>query len=523
MKSEVIVDDLLIENAALKAELSEVKQKLSWLTEQLASSRRKLYGSTSEKSVYDGSFEQVTLLADNPEQIILHDAPPASSPPAKETPRKRGELSTRLPEHLPVETVECMLPESEQKCGICGEPLHAIGKELARRELKIIPAKAVIVEYIRSAYACRNCEKTAQCVPVVKAQLLPQVIKGSMCAPETVAHIAVQKCIMGSPLYRQEQDWQRNGIRITRQTMANWLIRCSEDYLEPIYGELHRRLLSHRFLHSDDTVFQVLREPGKPAQSDSRMWLYRTGADAKAPIVLYDYQPDRRQERPREFLRGYRGYLMTDAYAAYHNLPDEIVVVGCFAHVRSRFFDALKCLKEEERPSSLAYTGKQYCDRLFDIEREIKNKTFDERFALRNEQSAPILEAFHAWLVSVKPHISTKCKTGSAVIYALNQWKYLERFLLDGHIEISNNRAERSVKPFVINRKNFLFSTSVAGARSTAVWHSLTETAKESGLNPFLYLSHLLRLASSGNIRKDPGLLESLLPDNAPMFCRALD
>jgi transposase len=523
MKSEVTVDGLLMENAALKAELSEVKQKLSWLTEQLASSRRKLYGATSEKSAYDGSFEQMAFLSDSREQIILRDVPPESSPPTKETPRKRGELSTRLPVHLPIETVECTLPESEQKCGICGGALHVIGKELARRELKIIPAKAIIVEYVRNAYACRKCEKTAERVPIVKAQLPPQVIKGGMCAPETVAHIAVQKCVMGSPLYRQEQDWQRNGIRVTRQTMANWLIRCSEDYLEPIYSELHRRLLAHRFLHSDDTVFQVLREPGKPAQSDSRMWLYRTGADAKNPIVLYDYQPDRRQERPREFLRGYRGYLMTDAYAAYHNLPEEIVVVGCFAHVRSRFSDALKCLKEEERPGALAYTGKQYCDRLFDLEREMKNKTCDERFALRNELAVPILDAFHAWLDSIKPHISTKSKIGSAVIYALNQWKYLQRFLLDGHIEISNNRAERSIKPFVINRKNFLFSSSVAGARATAVWHSLSETAKESGLNPFLYLSHVLRSASSADIRNVPHLLDSLLPHNAPDFCRALD
>ena len=522
MKSEVSIEHLLVENAALKAELSEVKQKLSWFMEQLSSNKRKLYGVSSEKSVYDGKFVQTDLFLDDHTVVIEHTAPAETSAPLRERPRKKGELSTRLPASLPVETVECVLPDDEQICGVCGEPLHEIGKEVARKELKIIPPKAIVIEYIRHAYACRECEKTAEKVPVVKALLPPQVIKGSICAPETLAHIAVQKCVMGSPLYRQEQDWRRNGIHITRQTMANWLIRCSEDYLEPVYDELHRRLLLRRFLHSDDTVFQVLREPGKSPQSESRMWIYRTSGEAKHPIVLYDYQPDRRQERPRDFLKGFSGYLMTDGYASYHNLPDDIIVVGCFAHVRSRFTDALKCLKEHDRSDSLALVGKKYCDELFELEREIADKTYDERFAIRNKQALPILNGFHAWLQSVEPHVSPKSKLGTAVGYTLKQWKYLIRYLLDGRIEISNNRAERSVKPFVINRKNFLFSTSVAGAKATAIFHSITETAKESGLNPFKYITHVLQSASAGNIRQDADLLLQLLPENAPDSCKAI-
>jgi len=302
--------------------------------------------------------------------------------------------------------------------------------------------------------------------------------------------------------------------------MASWLIRCSEDYLEPIYDELHRKLLLNSYLHSDDTVFQVLREPGKPAQSDSRMWLYRTSGDAQHPIVLYDYQPDRKQERPREFLKGFRGYLTTDAYVGYRNLPDEIIVVGCLAHVRSKFSDALKCLTDEEKPGSLALIGKQYCDRLFNLERDIKDESFDIRFKIRNEKAVPVLDEFHAWLESVNPHVAPKSKLGSAVGYAMKQWKYLIRYLLDGRIECSNNRGERSIKPFVINRKNFLFASTVAGARATAVIHSIIETAKESQLNPFEYLSFILRSASAGNIREDADLLERLLPENAPSSCR---
>lgn len=285
--------------------------------------------------------------------------------------------------------------------------------------------------------------------------------------------------------------------------MVNWLIRCSEDYLEPIYDELHRKLLHHKFLHSDGTVFQVLREPVKTPQSQSQMWIYMTSGDAAHPIVLYDYQPDKTKERPRDFLQGFTGYLMTDGCSSYQSLPDDIVVVGCFAHVRRKFNDALKVLHVKDREGSNALTGKQYCDELFRIEREMDAQSFEERYTIRNERSAPVLKNFRLWLLSVQPLIAPKSAIGKAVNYALNQWKYLERILLDGRIEISNNRCERSVKPFVINRKNFLFATSVAGGRAAAILHSITETAKDNGLNPFEYLVYIFKTAAGINLRNN--------------------
>lgn len=520
------IEQFAVENAALKAELSEVKQKLSWLMEQLSSNRRKLYGVSSDKSIYDHSH-QLSLFQEAASCLTVPagNADPGCQPETaanKRERRKSREMSSRLPDNLPIEIVACTLPEDQQSCEVCGSPMKAIGKELVRRELKFIPAQATIVETWRTAYACPSCEENAETVPIVKAPLPPQVIKGSMCTAETVAHIIVEKCVMGSPLYRQEKSWKHNGIPITRQTMANWLIRCSMEYFEPIYTELHRRLCLQRCLHADETEFQVLREPGKAPQSQSRMWLYRTSIDAVYPIVLYEYQPDRKKERPRDFLAGFSGYLLTDGYSAYHSLPENIIVVGCFSHVRAKFSDALKCLKEEERAGSLALTGKEYCNKIFDIEREIKELSFADRFRIRQEKAVPILDEFYAWLESVNPHVSSKSKLGIAVGYALNQWKYLIRYLLDGRIECSNNRAERSVKPFVINRKNFLFATSVAGARASAVLHSLTQTAIENGLNPFEYLTYVLRTAAAGNIRDDADLLTKLLPENAPDICRAL-
>jgi len=506
----------------LKAELAEVKQKLSWLMEQVSSTHRKLYGPSSEKSMYDGVVVQASLFEESEPEIFISSALADEAPPKKARPRKRGEMGTRLPNHLPAEIIECTLPEDAQICPTHGATMQAIGREFVRRELKFIPAQASIIEYWRNAYACRVCDTEGTAATIIKAPLPPQVIKGSMCAPETVAHIITQKCVMGTPLYRQEQDWRRNGIPITRQTMANWLIRCSEEYFEPIYTELHQLLCLRQFLHVDETTFQVLREPGKPAQAKSQMWMYRTSGEAKQPIVLYDYQPDRKQERPREFLKTFSGFLMCDGYVAYHGLPENIVVVGCLAHVRTKFSDALKCLKEAERPGSLALTGKQYCNKLFDIEREIQDEDYVTRFTIRNTKSAPVLDEFRAWLDWVSPHVAHKSKLGVAVGYAINQWIYLKRFLLDGRIEISNNRGERSIKPFVINRKNFLFATSVAGAKAAAILHSLTETAKENGLNPFSYLTYVLKFASAGNIKEDVDLLNRLLPHNAPASCLAI-
>jgi len=521
--NEPTVESLQIELAAVKAELSESNKKLAWCLEQLSSHRRKLYGVSSEKTAYDNKNVQLTYEMDEPEGLLVvhgqeQEPEIQSIKQQRARPKKRGEMSTRLPADMPVEIIELKIPDDELK--EYGEQLHPIGKELVRRELKITPAKATITEIWRMSYSSRESERTDEKVQIIKAPLPPQVIKGSMCAPETVAHIISQKCVMGAPIYRQWQDWRRQGLPLTKQTMINWVIRCSEDYFEPIYDKLHRRLLQNTLLHSDGTSFQVLREPGKSPQSDSCMWQYRTSCDAEYPLVLYDYQPDKTQERPRAFLKGFSGYLTTDGSSSYHNLPENIILTGCFSHLRSYFTDALRCLKESEQAGSHAYTGREYCNQIFDIERDIKDKSFKERYEIRKKKAAPIIEEFHKWLKSVEPYVSTKSKLGKAVGYALNQWKYLIRYLDDGRIECSNNRAERSFRTFVVNRKNFLFAASVAGGRATAVLHSITETAKEMNLEPFKYLTYVLRTAAGANVRDDAELLEKLMPENAPESCR---
>jgi hypothetical protein len=321
-----------------------------------------------------------------------------------------------------------------------------------------------------------------------------------------------QKFEMGVPLNRQEQEWVRNGIMLSRQTMSNWLLRSSEDWLVPLYDMMKEGIRAQNVLHADETTLQVLHEPGKTPQNKSYMWLYRTSGDTKTPIVLFDYQPDRKGKRPREFLAGFKGYLHTDGYEVYHSLSADITVVGCLAHVRRKFAQALDSVPADNPSGALALVGKTYCDRLFEIERKLKDCTPQERHTERERLARPILTEFTHWLDGMNP--VGKTVTAAAIHYAKGQLKYFSNYLLDGRLEISNNRAERSIKPFVIDRKNFLFANTPRGAKSAAVIFSLIQTAKENGLNAYDYLTYVFKHAPNWDIRNNVNMLDLLLPWN---------
>lgn len=503
------------ETAALKARVAELEALVKYYEERLRLSRHKLFGASSEQSAHNP--DQISLFN---EAEVLADAnvPEPELIEIEKHYRKRTRLTTdKLPEDLPVEVVEHDLPENEKVCPECGGELHVMGRD-SRRELVIIPAQVKIREHVRLVYACRDCEKDECGVPIVKSPIAEPVIKGSFASPEAIAQVMTQKFVMGSPLYRQEQELQRNGIKLTRQTMSNWLLRATEDWLEPIYGAMREILLNHEVLHADETTLQVLHEPDKPPQSKSYMWLYRTSGDTRDAIVLYDYQPDRKTKRPAEFLKGFQGYLHTDGYEAYHSLGSGITVIGCWAHARRKFDEALKSMAEKDREGSHAHRGKQYCDRLFMLERGFADMTAQNRYKKRQELSKPLLEELYQWAATV--NVLPKSATGEARHYLLSQRKYLEHYLMDGRLEISNNRAERSIKPFVIDRKNFLFANTPRGARASAVMFSLIETAKENGLDPYKYLAYIFEKAPNSDIRNNLETLQGLMPWIVPDYIR---
>ena len=509
----------------LKSRNAELEQQVNALTEALRLAQHKRFGASSEKTVDDGS-QQLSFLFNEAEVIADHEAAQDKQETlvaAHKRHKKHEYTLDNLPEGVATEIVEHRVPQEELKCPICGETMQEIGKEVVRK-LKIIPAQVVVVEHRYYAYACRNCDQNGIETPVTTADSEKSVIRGSFATAEAIAHIMVQKFVMGSPLYRQEQELKRQGIPLSRQTMSNWILRAAADYLTPVYNALHRELLRRKVLHADETTLQVLHEPGKKPQSESYMWLYRTGglsvADSgnvdtsERPIVLYEYQPGRGSKHPAAFLEGFRGYLHTDGYAGYHKLPEEITVVGCWAHARRKFDEALKSIAKGHASAKNIRKGLEFCNRLFAIEQQLADMSAEERYKQRLEQAKPVLDELFRWVESV--HYSSKSHWGSAMEYLKNQKLYLLNYLLDGRLEISNNRAERSIKPFVIDRKNFLFANTPGGAQGSAVIFSLIQTSIENGRDPWRYLTWLIDMAAKGSMDAD-----GLLPWAAPDSCRA--
>lgn len=512
MNNDLLINDIEYENTKLREENSELKSKALELEalvkhyeELLRLTKSRQFSRSSEKAMLSsqlGLFDEAENTADRklPEPK-LHEIVERKKPVSK------------LLKDLPTEKVEYSL--DDKACPNCGNELHVMSEDV-RKEIKIIPAKVVIVEHVQNIYSCRNCEKTAVATPIIKASAPQPLIKGSLVSASAVAHIMVQKYVNSVPLYRQEQELLTQGISLSRQNMSNWLISSTQDYLKLLYEHMKQELNKREILHADETVLEVLKEPGRKANTNSYMWLYRTSIDTNHPLVLYEYKETRSSSHPKRFLEKFKGYLHTDGYSGYHVLPETIKVVGCFAHLRRKFADALKALPEEERSKSTAAIGFDYCNRLFALERSYACLGTEEKYTIRLAESLPIAEALLAWARTVQA--LPKSALGNALEYLLKQWPYLKNFYLDGRLELSNNRAERSIKPFVIGRKNWLFSNTPKGAESSSIIYSIIETAKENNLKPREYLEHILE--------KLPGTALSDVPkflpwsDSIPDHCR---
>lgn len=501
----------------LEAEVAKLKKELDWFKECLKLHNKKQFGASSEKTSDLCIFNEAETYAKTSE-------PEPELSKVKEHYRKgsRKSAKDRLPKDLPVEVIECELPLDERDCPACGEPLHAIGKETVREELKIIPPRIELRRYVRNTYSCRNCEKKDITVPVIKAPAPKAVIKGGFASPEAVAYIATQKYVLSVPLFRQEQELKRNDILLSRQTMCNWLMKVSEDWLQPIYDRLHEELIRNDILHADETTIQVLedsrtkKKTQEKKQSKSYMWLYRTGKHTGRSIALYNYTPGRGSEYAQEFMKGFSGYLHCDGYQAYKTLPD-VTTVGCWAHARRKFHDAIDSLSKEQQKETKAQIGLAYCNEIFKIERDIKDLSPEEIHSKRHELAKPVLDDFLSWLQSFED--LPKSHFGNAVKYTLNQWESLQNYLLDGRLEASNNEAERLAKSFAVCRKNFLFSNTPRGAKSSALILTIVTTAMANDLNPYRYLVYIFQKAPNLNLA-DPEQLEQLMPWNTPEYIR---
>jgi len=487
--------------------------KLKYYEEQYLLSQKKRFGTSSETS----DDLQLSLFNEAEDTAVPQQPEPTLETITYRRRKRVGQREEMLAD-LPMETVEYTILEDERICPACAGTLTEMSTQV-RRELKLVPAQVVVVEHVQHVYSCRSCEKVGITTTIRTAPMPVPAFPKSLASASAVAYVCDQKYTYAMPLYRQEQLFSRLGVDLSRQTLANWVIRGSE-WLETIYGPLHGKLLERRILQADETPLQVLRESDREPETDSYMWMYRTGRDGP-PIVLYDYQTTRAAKHAGRFLSGYTGWLQTDGYSGYDAVPG-IRQAGCWAHARRYFTNALAGLPKEMKDAPCtSREGLAYCNRLFAVERELAKLDDAARLAARQELCPPILDAFHDWLRKTRPGVAPKSLLGKAVVYCLNQWTKLTAFLQDGGLELDNNRAERSIKPFVIGRKNWLFSNTSRGARASAVVYSIVETAKENGLKPFEYLTFLFERLPNVD-KSDPAAVEELLPwsDSIPEYCR---
>lgn len=473
---------------ASTAQAHELTQQISNLNEQLAFMKKKLFGTSSERR--DTSLEgQINLFNEVESEMILSAVEPFQEIEVSGHNRKPKTTLDEKLKGIPVERIICELTEEEQVCQQCGNDLVKIGQEVVRRELEYVPAKVKVIEYVSIHYGCPECKETEEPF-FAKAPVDKALMKHSLASPSSVAWVMYQKYANGLPLYRQEKDWKQYGIELSRATMANWVIYCAANYLKPLYDYCHQKLLEREFLMADETRVQVLKEENRKAETDSFMWLYRSGEDGLPPIILYEYSMTRAGSNAADFLKGFSGYLACDGYAGYNKVP-AIKRCSCWSHVRRYFIEAVPKGHEYDL-SQPAVQGVEFCSKLFQYEEVFRQKGHspEKRKELRLQKEKPILEAFWCWLENLHPVKNSRLD--KAVQYVVNRKPYLETYLEDGRCSLSNNLSENSIRPFAVGRKGWLFCDTPAGAEASAIVYSMVEMAKANHLNIYKYLNFLL-------------------------------
>ena len=481
--------------------LNKKDKRIESLEFRLQCALRQRFASRQEK--FDDNDKQLNLfdeadLPDNKKEEAEEERSEETITVPAHTRTKRGRKP--LPKDLPRIRREHDIPEADKTCP-CGCQMHVIGEDISE-QLEVIPAQMYVIEHAKKKYACKACSDTMR-----TAKAPTQAIPKSMAGPGLLAHILVSKFCDHLPLYRQEKILQRGDIDISRSTLCNWVIRCGQ-LVEPLIKLMIADINEYDIAYADETPVQILKEPGRRAQQKSYMWLFGGGKPSQFAWV-YQYHPGRHGSIPQTFFEDFKGYLHVDGYAGYNELSQQgVQLLACMAHVRRKFFQVAQSAKKKK---GLARYAVDRIAELYRIEAQATEEGFtpEQRYAVRQQQAKPLLVAFKTWLDESKQKTPPKSPIGKAIQYALKQWPKVIRYLEDGRCNIDNNYTERTIKPFVIGRKNWLFADRPDGANAAANIFSLIETCKANGVEPYDYLRYLLTHLPMAKTLEQ---LETLLP-----------
>lgn len=509
------------ENKTLLEKVEQLEHNVEALTQAILHASKQRFGASSEKTPQtEGQYslfgEEATDNVTLTDALVINIKEHKRPVPV----RKKGDRE-KLTEGLPRETIECVLNPEEAVCGTCNSEMNVIGKKKVRSEMEYVPAKLVMKDYVQFVYKCEDCGKTDEHPDdvICSAPVPAPVLTHSIASPSVVAWIMYQKYMLSVPLYRQEKDFRRMGAPLKRYTMSNWVILSAEYWLKPLYDRMHVLLLKCGIIMSDETTWQVNHEEGKKASSKSYIWIHRSGSCEGPPIILYEYTRTHSGDHAKEFLAGFHGFHVSDAYEGYEKV-EGIIRCLCHSHLRRYYLEAIPLdSKKKEIPGSGGAIGRAYCDKLFRLERKWKGLTPEERKKNRLIYSVPVLEAFFAWAEST---ITGQENLKKALNYTLNHKKYFTNFLLDGRIPLSNNLSEIAVKPVAITRKNSLFSDSVEGAVASALIFSIINTATANNLDAYKYLEYIFRQLPNLDFIPDDPALDEYLPwsEKVQLECR---
>ena len=509
---------------SMQDQISQLNANMERLIEQIADANSKRYGRSSEKLETISGQLELELIFNEAEALTetLYVVEPVEEDVIQPRHRKsKGKREADLKD-LPVEVISHTLSEERLQDVFGTDGWKQLPDEIYKR-VRVQPAVYTVEEHHVAVYAGKDNQT------IIKADRPKNLLRNSLLTPSLAASIMNAKYVNGLPLYRISQEFLRNDIHISRQVMANWMIQCADRYLGILYDRLHKEMYQFHVLQADETPVMVTKD-GRPANSKSYMWIYRTGKSyTDTPVILYEYQRTRKSDHPEEFLKDFKGIMVCDGYSAYRKLdrknPD-IIFAGCWSHARRRFTEALKALPktaQKNAKETVDYEAVSRIAAIYHLDNQMEGQPAKVRKMYRQANIRPLVEAFFAWAKEIQSKNQlSRGKTLDGINYCINQEASLKAFLEDGDIPMDNNATESALRSFCLHKHTWKLIDSLDGANASAIIYSITETAKANNLNPFRYLEYVLTVLKDHQDDRDYGFIDDILPwsEKLPEICR---